>query len=119
MEAQRKTRNKEDLEPLRRAVRDARTALGISQDELAARCGLATGMAIGRIETNGVVLPDPATWQLLTDELGLSRLELLAACGYLLPEDAPSHPPPTFRYERRNGEVVATGDSNPLSFKFR
>ncbi|MGB8909232.1 MAG: tetratricopeptide repeat protein [Candidatus Cybelea sp.] len=61
-------------ESLAALLRGFRTALGISQEALAERCGLST-RAIGDIETGAAHSPRLVTLMLISDALGLSKAD--------------------------------------------
>lgn len=54
------------------SVRALRTALGISQADLAARCGWADGSHLNRIESGAVRDVTPKVQRLIADGLGVS-----------------------------------------------
>lgn len=94
----------------RDAVRAARERHRLTQEELAFELGLIDGRAVSYIETRAAGLPPPDLFVRLTDRLGLSRVAMLAAVGYLLPEDVGEELPLGYRFDRgSNGELVRWG----------
>lgn len=67
-------------------VRQRRTDLGLTQQELAARCGIAQGN-LSDIERGRTTFPTAWVRRALAQELGVSHVDLILAAGELTPDE--------------------------------
>jgi transcriptional regulator with XRE-family HTH domain len=77
---------------VRTLIKQAREATGLSQDELAARCGV-TQQAVAKWES-GVSTPRPPTLKKVASTLLIDTNLLLRAAGYLDDDDGDDDPTP-------------------------